>query len=96
MFVAVWRYRVADAQRARFEAAYGADGAWARLFRLDPGYAGTELLGDGDGVYLTLDRWTDEAAWDRFKALHGDAYAELDAQMESLTVEEERIGGFSA
>lgn len=95
MFVAIWRYRVAEAQQARFEAVYGPEGDWARLFRLDPGYVGTELLGDGEGRYVTLDRWIEEAAWCRFKTVHGEAYAALDARTEVLTLEEEPVGCFA-
>lgn len=94
MFVAIWRYRVAEARRSRFESAYGSDGDWARLFALEPGFVGTELLADGDGAYVTLDRWQDEAAWTRFRREHGAAYAKLDADMEALTLEEARIGAF--
>ena len=57
MFVIIWRYRVAEARRRDFEAAYGPDGDWARLFRQAPGFGGTELLSEGRGRYVTIDRW---------------------------------------
>jgi heme-degrading monooxygenase HmoA len=94
LYVSIWRYRVAEGERSRFERAYGPDGDWAGLFARDPGYLGTELLTDGKGAYVTLDRWQDEAAWARFKQAHGAAYAELDAAMEALTLEEHPIGAF--
>jgi heme-degrading monooxygenase HmoA len=96
MHVAIWRYRVAEAQRSRFESACGPDGDWAKLFARDPGFLGTELLTDGAGAYLTIDRWQDEAAWARFEQAHGEAYGKLDAAMEVLTVEEARIGAFDS
>jgi heme-degrading monooxygenase HmoA len=96
MYVALWRYRVAEAERSRFESAYAPDGDWARLFARDPGFLGTELLSDGAGAYVTIDRWQDEAAWARFEQAHGEAYAKLDAAMEPLTLSEARIGGFDS
>lgn len=46
MFVVVWEFRVRPGQEAEFEARYGPDGDWARLFRLGEGYGGTVLLRD--------------------------------------------------
>jgi hypothetical protein len=96
MYVAVWRFRVDDAQRRAFEAAYGPDGAWARLFARQAGYLGTELLGGEDGQYLTIDRWRDEGCWAEFQDRHGEAYRALDTELEALTGAEERIGAFIA
>ncbi len=94
-FVIVWRYEVAEAHRAAFERAYGCDGEWTRLFGTAEGYIGTELLVDGDGLYMTLDRWRSRANFEAFQAEAGEAYQALDAQCEMLTVREERIGAFT-
>jgi len=95
--VLVWEFRVRKGCEAAFEAAYGPAGAWAELFSTAHGYLGTELLRD-DQVprrYLTLDRWTSADAFDRFLHDHRAAYAELDAQCESWTEEEHRLGAFT-
>ena len=46
MFVVVWQFEVAEEKVTAFEAAYGPEGAWARLFCTSPDYLGTELLRD--------------------------------------------------
>ena len=44
MYVILWRFRPAVGRESEFERAYGPSGQWARLFGLDDGYLGTELL----------------------------------------------------
>ena len=38
MFVVVWQFEVAEDKVSAFEAAYGPDGSWAKLFRNSPNY----------------------------------------------------------
>ena len=94
--VRVWRYRVGEPQRAEFERRYGADGDWARLFRLADGYLGTQLLRDphAPGVYLTLDRWREAADFHAFLARFGAQYAALDEACDALTSEETDLGQY--
>ncbi len=94
MYTVLWRFTVKPARRADFERHYGANGTWAALFRLGAGYLGTDLLRDTarDNVYVTIDRWTDAAAFDAFKEAHGAAYTALDRQCEDLTEQEEPLG----
>lgn len=40
----MWEFAVANSQTSAFEAAYGKDGPWVRLFRQDAAYLGTSLL----------------------------------------------------
>ena len=100
MFVRIWRYRVAEANRTAFEAAYRGDGDWARLFARGNHYLGTELLvapGEGDSggaTYVTIDRWRAETDWRRFHDAHGAAYRALDLECEGLTEDEAEIGDF--
>jgi heme-degrading monooxygenase HmoA len=96
MLVRVWRYHVAEPQRAEFERRYGADGDWARLFRLADGYLGTQLLRDplAPGVYLTLDRWRSAADFHAFLAHFGARYAALDQASDALTSEETDLGQY--
>ncbi len=92
----VWEFVVPTANRARFEATYGPDGDWARLFRHAADFLGTELLRDRerDGVYLTIDRWTSAEAFDSFKHDFGADYRRLDAALEGLASCETRVGLF--
>jgi heme-degrading monooxygenase HmoA len=96
MFVRIWLYSVDEPNRARFEAAYGADGDWARLFALGDGYLGTELLRGEQGAYLTIDRWRDERDWQGFMDRDGDSYRALDRACDDLTSDEAEIGTFSS
>jgi hypothetical protein len=102
MFVTIWRFRIDEPNRPRFEQAYGPEGEWARLFGRQPGFLGTELLldeagpdADGSCSYLTIDRWRGRSDWIGFQAEHGEAYRALDRSCESLTAAEERIGAFA-
>ena len=97
MFVVVWKFEIAEEKVAGFEAAYGAEGAWAQLFRSSPNYLGTELLRDAyvPGAYLTIDRWASEEAFRAFRKDHDQEYEQLDRACDSLTGEETRIGAFT-
>jgi heme-degrading monooxygenase HmoA len=89
-FTRVWRYDVRPGSEAEFEAVYGADGDWARLFRTSGGYLGTELFRSLDvpGRYLTTDRFVGLGVWQDFLAEHRAAYERLDRQCAVLTVAE--------
>jgi heme-degrading monooxygenase HmoA len=92
MFVVVWQFEIAEEKVAAFEAAYGPEGAWARLFRTSPDYRGTELLRD---AYITIDRWTSEEAFRAFRRDHDAGYEALDRTCDALTSRETRIGAYT-
>lgn len=98
MFVVVWQFEIAEEKTADFEAAYGPQGAWARLFSASPDYKGTELLRDAyiPGLYLTIDRWSSEEAFRAFRKAHDADYEALDRASDALTAKETRIGAYSA
>jgi heme-degrading monooxygenase HmoA len=91
--VYMWSFRPREGTVAEFEAAYGPDGDWVRLFRKAPGYLGTELLRDG-GRYLTVDRWDSAEAYGAFRAAHAGEHERLDKACEGLTLEETCLGAF--
>jgi len=97
MFVVVWQFEIAEDKIAAFEAAYGFEGAWAKLFSLSPDYRGTELLRDAyiPGSFLTIDRWTSEEAFRTFRREHDVAYEALDRSCDDLTSKETRIGAYT-
>jgi heme-degrading monooxygenase HmoA len=97
MFVVVWQFEIAEEKVAAFEAAYGPEGAWARLFRTSPDYRGTELLRDAyiPDSYLTIDRWTSEEAFRAFRRDHDAGYEALDRTCDALTSRETRIGAYT-
>jgi heme-degrading monooxygenase HmoA len=97
MFVVVWQFEIAEDKIAAFEAAYGADGSWAKLFSSSPDYRGTELLRDAyvPGSYLTIDRWTSEDAFRAFRKEHDADYETIDRSCDALTSKETRIGAYT-
>jgi heme-degrading monooxygenase HmoA len=97
MFVVVWQFEIAEEKIPAFEAAYGPEGAWAKLFRNSPNYLGTELLRDAyiPGSYLTIDRWASESDFRAFRKDHDAEYEALDRDSDSLTSRETRIGAYT-
>jgi heme-degrading monooxygenase HmoA len=96
MYLVLWRFRPVVGREDEFKLAYGPSGKWARLFRREQGYLGTELLrrSDDSGEYLTLDRWTSRATYEAFRARWSGEYRRLDRLLEELTEEETLLGAF--
>lgn len=95
MFAVIWEYEVPAGCEDDFTALYGSEGAWVALFREYAGYLGTELLRDsGTGRFVTIDRWTSQAAYDAFLADAEPHYADIDALGEALTSDERCLGRF--
>jgi heme-degrading monooxygenase HmoA len=97
MFVVVWQFEIAEEKIAAFEAAYGPEGPWATLFHTSPDYIATEFLRDAyaAGHYLTIDRWTSEAAFRAFRKAHDADYEALDRSCDAFTTRETRIGAYT-
>lgn len=95
-FVVVWRFTVKPESQARFESAYGPNGAWAVLFARSKGFRGTELLRSTTepNTYFTIDRWKSEEAFEEFRRRFASEYATLDRECESLTETETQVGTF--
>ena|SRR5215469_16371399 len=93
MYARVWEYEVRAGDVDAFLSAYGADGAWAQLFRRSEGYAGTRLFRDvdRDGCFLTVDQWEDVASWEAFEDRWGSDYRELDQRLHALAAGGEPI-----
>ena len=94
--VILWEFRIRDGMEGRFEQAYGPDGDWVKLFRQGEGFVRTELLRDPTetGRYLTLDYWTSEEAYERFRQQHAKEYQGLDSTCEALTWREAHLGSW--
>ena len=93
MHVMVWRFDVNPPRSTRSEAAYAADGDWARLFGTADGFLGTELFrSDSDPHrFITVDTWSDVAAWEEFRRQRAEQYAALDERCAAYTIAEERL-----
>ncbi|MGH2625789.1 MAG: antibiotic biosynthesis monooxygenase family protein [Anaerolineales bacterium] len=94
MHIILWQYAVDPAHRAEFERTYGPQGEWAGLFRRAEGYLGTSLLREvvATPIYLTVDRWTNAAAYRAFLAAWEPDYRALDERSRTLTAREVRLG----
>lgn len=95
----IWEFRVREEWLEEFEAAYGPDGDWAKLFRRAPGFLGTKLFrsveGESTKVFLTLDSWQDALHWEAFQRDFAAEYRELDARCAAYTVAERKIGVYA-
>ena len=95
MLVVLWEYEVRAGAEAQFEALYGSDGDWVKLFRDHPGYVDTQLLrGEQPRHYLTIDRWGSAAEYDRFLAAEHARYARINALGDTLTLAERCLGRY--
>jgi heme-degrading monooxygenase HmoA len=96
VFHILWQFDVAPDRVEAFEAAYGPDGGWDRLFAEGSGYAGTELFRrtGTPPSYLTLDRWTSRAEYEAFHRARAAEYSTLDAACEGLTEVERFLGAW--
>jgi heme-degrading monooxygenase HmoA len=94
LFVTLWEFEVKSGSEELFEAAYGPEGLWVRLFRRDKRYLGTRLLRDvgASRVYVTIDTWESRAAYEEFREKYAVVYAELDQECSGLTVAEKHLG----
>ncbi|MBX2991890.1 MAG: antibiotic biosynthesis monooxygenase [Bacteroidetes bacterium] len=95
-YLRIWQFRPNPQKVSEFVDVYGPNGEWAKLFRRAEGYIETELVQSATdpSIYVTIDRWRDGESWEAFKSAYGEAYAELDWQCESLTIEEREVGNF--
>ena len=96
-YVVIWEFRVRPRMGRRFEAVYGPKGDWARFFRQDKQYIGTELILNlkARRTYLTLDWWTSRKAYESFRKRHAAEYKAIDARCEVLTENEREVGRYA-
>ena len=97
MHIIVWEFTVRPERLREFAEAYGAEGAWAELFRRGRGYLGTELLQDTTTPhrFVTIDRWESEGDYVAFQQECGEEYRALDVQLEGMTTAESRLGALT-
>ena len=96
MYCYVWTFLVKPEFLADFQLAYGQEGEWVRLFRNDPAYRYTHLLGDRENParFMTVDYWDSRAACLSFRQRHREQFDALDERFSAFTVEETHVGDF--
>jgi heme-degrading monooxygenase HmoA len=84
IFLILREFEVKPGGEERFESVYGPSGAGTRLFRRDPGYQSTLLLLDPSRprIYLSLDLWHSESAFESFYKANLNAYQAIDGSTE--------------
>ena len=93
MYIRVWEYHVDAGRIDAFRTVYGPRGDWSQLFRHGHGYAGTQLYADTDEAtrFITVDRWSSEAAWTGFLDQYGERYQALDARTTRLSLSQREL-----
>ena len=95
-YLVAWKFEVHPDHVAAFEAAYGRNGDWARLFARHDGFISVELVrgSSHSRQYLTIDRWRSRADYEAMHAGASSEYRELDRRCEAFTRSEEKVGEF--
>jgi heme-degrading monooxygenase HmoA len=93
MHLIIWEFAVREEHLEDCIRAYGANGDWAKLFRLAEGYLGTQLLrsSQNSNVFLTVDRWESAASFGKFQQRSGAEYKKLDTRFEGYTMSERKV-----
>jgi quinol monooxygenase YgiN len=96
MITIVWDYIINPEHRDDFLKFYNASGEWVKFFRQAKGYIDTELLESAQHkeVFMTIDRWTSEVAYDEFLKEHAAHYEELDRVCAAFTIQERFVGKY--
>jgi heme-degrading monooxygenase HmoA len=93
-YLIIWEFRIRPEAKEHFEQAYGPEGQWARFFKQNKGYIGTELNRDlkDPRRYVTLDFWASREAYTSFRKEHHAEYQAIDRECEELTESEVEVG----
>lgn len=96
MIYIIWEFIVDPSQIAAFERIYGLHSDWIILFQKSKEYHGTKLLKDCSvpGRYITVDKWDNLDAFEKFKAKYSNEYQDIDIACEKITISEQKIGVF--
>lgn len=80
MYQVIWELRVKFKDKDKFEKFYDPKGEWVRFFQKAQGYEGTEVLesGEGDNMFLVIDEWESEEAFNACMQLRKADFAQLE------------------
>ncbi len=93
MFQVIWELKVKFKEHEKFEQFYDAKGDWVKFFSKSPGYQGTDVLdsGEGDGIYLVIDEWQSEEAFNTYILSRKQDYDLLEAKAKNASRTKKRI-----
>ncbi|HAQ18131.1 MAG TPA: hypothetical protein DCR40_02735 [Prolixibacteraceae bacterium] len=93
MFQVIWELKVKFKEREKFEHFYDAKGDWVKFFSKSSDYQGTDVLesGDGDGIFLVIDEWQSEEAFNEFVKNQKPDYDLLEEKAKAVSRTKKRI-----
>lgn len=93
MFQVIWELKVKFKEREKFEQFYDAKGDWVKFFTKSSDYQGTDVLesGEKDGIFLVIDEWQSEEAFNEFVKSRKADYDALDEKAKTASRTKKRI-----
>lgn len=93
MFQVIWEMKVKFKEREKFEKFYDPKGEWVKFFGKSPDYQGTDVLesGEGDGIFLVIDEWSTEEAFNEFVKSKKSEYDLLEEKAKDASRTKKRI-----
>jgi hypothetical protein len=89
----IWELKVKFKERENFEKFYDPKGEYVKFFGKSPEYQGTDVLesGEGDGIFLVIDEWSSEEAFNEFVKNHKAGYDLLEEKAKLASRTKKRI-----
>jgi heme-degrading monooxygenase HmoA len=93
MYQVIWEMKVKFKDREKFEEFYQSKGEWVKFFSKSPDYQGTDILesGEGDNVFLVIDEWSSEEAFNEFVKVRKAEYDLLEEKAKSASRTKKRV-----
>ena len=93
MFQVIWELKVKFKEREKFEQFYDTKGDWVKFFSKSADYLGTDVLesGEGDGIFLVIDEWQSEEAFNEFVKSRKAVYDLLEEKAKTASRTKKRI-----
>ena len=93
MYQLIWELKVKFKEREKFEKFYDPKGEWVKFFSKSHEYQGTDVLenGDGDGIFLVIDEWSSEEAYNEFVKSRKADYDLLEEKAKAASRTKKRI-----
>ena len=93
MFQVIWELKVKFKEREKFEQFYDTKGDWVKFFIKSADYLGTDVLesGEGDGIFLVIDEWQSEEAFNEFVKSRKADYDLLEEKAKTASRTKKRI-----
>lgn len=93
MFKVIWELKVKFKEREKFDQFYDPKGEWVKFFGKSSDYQGTDVLesGEGDNIFLVIDEWQSEEAFNEFVKSRKTDYDMLEEKAKTASRTKKRI-----